>query len=59
MGSVKKIKKIHRDAKVIFVSGYAGDVILDKGFRGERVDFFSKPLSPIALLKAVREVLDR
>src|SRR5208282_2287148 len=55
----EEIKEIDRDAKVIFVSGYTGDVVLDKGLGGETIDFISKPLSPTALLKMVRKVLDR
>jgi two-component system, cell cycle sensor histidine kinase and response regulator CckA len=45
--------------KAIFVSGYTGDVVIDKGLRQETVDFLQKPLSVTALLAKVREVLDR
>jgi PAS domain S-box-containing protein len=47
------------DAKVLFTSGYTGDVILDKGIHDETVNFISKPLFPDDLLRKVREVLDR
>jgi len=47
------------DAKVLFVSGYAADVITDKGIRDESLEYLSKPVSPTLLLKKVRELLDR
>ena len=55
----EEIRKMDRDARVIFVSGYTGDIILDRGLKDETIDFISKPLSPIGLLKMVRTVLDR
>ena len=55
----EEIKKTHPDVKVIFTSGYTGDIIFDKGIQGETFDFITKPLSPNGLLRKVREVLDR
>ena len=45
--------------KAIFVSGYTGDVVIDKGIHSENVDLLQKPISVTALLAKVREVLDR
>ena len=45
--------------KAIFVSGYTGDVVIDKGIHSGSVDFLQKPLSVPVLLAKVREVLDR
>jgi FixJ family two-component response regulator len=45
--------------KAIFMSGYTGDIVIDKGIQSESVDFLQKPLSAIALLAKMREVLDR
>ncbi|OPY02837.1 MAG: Blue-light-activated protein [Syntrophorhabdus sp. PtaB.Bin047] len=45
--------------KVIFMSGYTRDVILEKGIEEREFDFLSKPLGANMLLKMVREVLDR
>ena len=45
--------------KAIFVSGYTGDVVIDKGIQSEKVDFLEKPLSLARLQAKVREVLDR
>ncbi len=53
------IRKIKPDIKVIFTSGYTGDVVLDKGIRDDAVDFITKPLLPNDLLRKVRSVLDR
>jgi CheY-like chemotaxis protein len=46
-------------AKAIFVSGYTGDIVIDKGIHSESVDFLQKPLTIQGLLAKVREVLDR
>ncbi len=48
----------HR-VKAIFVSGYTGNIVIDKGVRSESVDFIQKPVSAPDLLSKVREVLDR
>jgi len=45
--------------KVIFVSGYTGEIVIDKGIQSEKVDFLEKPLSVARLHAKVREVLDR
>ena len=54
----EEVLKIKPDAKVLFTSGYTGDIVLDKGIHDETVNFISKPLSPDDLLRKVREVLD-
>ena len=51
--------RIDPRVKSIFMSGYTGEVIIDKGVQQERVDFLQKPLSMPRLLAKVREVLDR
>ncbi|HNS15150.1 MAG TPA: PAS domain S-box protein [Syntrophorhabdaceae bacterium] len=55
----EEIGKIRPGIKVIFTSGYTGDIVLDKGIRDDIVDFIKKPLLPDELLLKVREVLDR
>jgi CheY-like chemotaxis protein len=55
----EELRKIRPVVKVLFVSGYTGDVIIDKGVQSERIDFIQKPLSPNNLLRKVREILDR
>ena len=54
-----EITGIDPAVKVIFVSGYARDVIIDKGVQKDSVDFLEKPLSVAKMLAKVREVLDR
>ena len=54
-----EIKKVRPDIKVIFTSGYTGDVVIDKGILEREYDFIPKPLSSNELLLKVREVLDR
>ena len=54
-----EIKELKQDVRAIFVSGYTGDIVLNKGIRGEAFDFVPKPISPNNLLLKVREVLDR
>jgi CheY-like chemotaxis protein len=57
--ALDKIIRTDPWVKAIFVSGYTGDVVIDKGIQSEDVDFLQKPLSATALLSKVREVLDR
>ena len=45
--------------KALFVSGYTGDIVIDRGIESESVDFLQKPLTVQGLLAKVREVLDR
>ncbi len=54
-----EVQKICPDIKVLFMSGYTGDVVLDKGVHGDAANFISKPLAPQELLTKVREILDR
>ena len=58
-GVYLEIMKTHPEMKVIFTSGYTGDVVLTKGVRGDAVDFVSKPLVPDQFLLKIRAVLDR
>ena len=54
-----EISRRDPSVKVLFTSGYTRDVILDKGIEAKELDFISKPISPLELLRKVREVLDR
>ena len=55
----EEIRKIRPDIKVLFASGYAADIIHGKGIVEEELDFIMKPVSPMDLLRKVREILDR
>ena len=54
-----EIKKVRPDIKVIFISGYATDILYKKGIADDSLNFVSKPISPDELLIKVREVLDK
>jgi PAS domain S-box-containing protein len=54
-----EMARVRPATKAIFMSGYTGDVVIDKGVERENVDFLQKPLSLNMLLEKVREVLDR
>jgi len=42
--TLDEITSTDPSAKAIFVSGYTGDVVIDKGIHSESVDFLHKPL---------------
>jgi CheY-like chemotaxis protein len=53
-----EVRNADPDMKVLFASGYTGDVVLDKGVEDTVVDFIRKPIMPAEFLRKVREVLD-
>ncbi len=55
----EEIKKMRPDIKAIFISGYPLDKIRAEGLLEKSAELVLKPVSPINLLKKVREVLDR
>jgi two-component system cell cycle sensor histidine kinase/response regulator CckA len=57
--ALDEITRINPKVRAIFVSGYTGEVMIDKGVHKESVDFLQKPVSVPSLLNKVREVLDR
>jgi two-component system, cell cycle sensor histidine kinase and response regulator CckA len=54
-----EIHEIDPGARVIFMSGYTRDVVLDKGVEARKFDFVSKPIMPDEILVKIRKVLDR
>jgi two-component system, cell cycle sensor histidine kinase and response regulator CckA len=52
------IRAVRSGIKVLFVSGYAANVISQQGLDEAEVAFLEKPFAPNALLTKVREVLD-
>ena len=55
----EEVKRIRPDVKVLFTSGYPADLIQKEGVLEKGLNFLSKPASPQALLRMVREVLDQ
>lgn len=55
----KSVKAQRPDLDVLFVSGYAADIIRQKGILEEDIQFISKPVSPAELLRKIREILDK
>jgi len=56
---VDRIRWLHPDVRVLFVSGYTDNVILRHGIMEGEVDFLEKPFAVDRLVQKVREVLDR
>jgi PAS domain S-box-containing protein len=54
-----EICTIRPGVKVIFISGYAADVIMEKGISTEGFRFIRKPIKPRDYLREVRAELDR
>ena len=52
-------RSLRPDVKVIFMSGYSADFIKERGLMKSQYAYVSKPVSPSALLRSIREVLDQ
>lgn len=54
---IKEIQSVKPDIKVIFMSGYSQDLIDDKSLIEDKTYFLPKPITPINLLKIIKEIL--
>ncbi len=54
---VKKIAVQHPNMKVLYISGYTDDAIVNHGFPDENTPFLQKPFTPNTLALKVRELL--
>src|SRR3990170_501240 len=52
-----EIKKIDKDIKTIFISGYTSDIIKTQGLLGQGSNLLTKPVMTNKLLEKVKEVL--
>ncbi len=52
------IKNLRPDVKVLFLSGYATDILTKRSMLEEEINFLPKPVTPLVLLKKVRDILD-
>lgn len=56
---VKKLHDIHPEMKVLFMSGYTDHVDIHRGVMIREINFLQKPFSADALLRKVRDILER
>lgn len=54
-----RLRSIYPEMKVLFVSGYTGDMINQHGVLEAGTHFLQKPFAPVDLLNRVRKLLDR
>jgi len=54
----ERLARQHPDLRVLYVSGYTDDTIVDQGQLDPGVDFLQKPFTAVGLGRRVREVLD-
>ena len=54
-----EIRRLFPRAKVLFMSGYSGDALLEHGALRPGIELLSKPYSKTALAKRVRSILDQ
>jgi PAS domain S-box-containing protein len=53
------VRRVRREARVLFMSGYTDDVMIQRGILPEEASLLQKPFASDALLRKVRETLDR
>jgi PAS domain S-box-containing protein len=54
----EKIKEIHPETTVLYMSGYTDDIISKHGVLEEDVHFLNKPFTPSILATKIREILE-
>jgi len=55
----ERLRSMRPEIKVLFMSGYTDNAILQHGILDTGVSYLQKPLTPASLSRKVREVLDR
>jgi CheY-like chemotaxis protein len=53
----ERLRGVRPDMKVLFMSGYTGEAVMQHGLLDSEVSFVQKPVTPEALVRKVREVL--
>ena len=54
----EQVVSFHKETRVVYMSGYTDDAIVQHGVLDSGVSFVQKPFSPDAIARKVREVLD-
>lgn len=54
-----RVRTAHPEARLLYMSGYSDDAIIQRGVIAEGTAFIQKPFSAAELARKVREVLDR
>jgi len=55
---VERVRSIRPEIKVLFMSGYTDNAILQHGILDSDVAYLQKPITPGLLTRKVREVID-
>jgi CheY-like chemotaxis protein len=53
-----RIGELYPEIKVLYMSGYADNIITEKGILKEGINYLQKPITAMALAQEVRRVLD-
>ena len=53
----ERFRHQHPAGRVLYMSGYTDDTVVQRGILEQRVEFIQKPFTPATLLRRVREVL--
>jgi two-component system cell cycle sensor histidine kinase/response regulator CckA len=57
--TAERFQPLYPQMKVIYMSGYTDDAIVNHGVLATGLNFLEKPFSPKGLARKVREVLDK
>jgi FixJ family two-component response regulator len=55
----QRLAELRPEMRVLFMSGYTGDAMLQHGMLAEEMPFLQKPFTRDSLNRKVREILDR
>jgi two-component system cell cycle sensor histidine kinase/response regulator CckA len=53
----ERFRRLHPGGRVLYMSGYTDDSVVQRGIIEQSVEFIQKPFTPATLLRRVREVL--
>lgn len=56
---IEQLKQVRKDCKVLYMSGYADEAIMNHGILKEGVNLINKPFTFDKLATKIREVLDK